>query len=613
MAQAASDPPRAASATAAAPLIEHLVSIHSAIVSGAGLDALLDAIASATRELLGDDIVGLRLIDETEPSQAILVASAGLPDAIGDYARSAVGVGAGGRAITENKIVRIDDYGGSPAGIKNFKSAGISRAMAAPLHERSTVVGSLTTGRLGAAAGRYRPGDEPILALLAGCASLALSNARFAQDAIDRAHSDSLTGLASRLMSEKHLIAELARAEADSTEVAVLAIGLDNFGAVNEALGRSCGDAALVAAAQRIATCTGPDDTVGRSGGDEFVAILHDCGAEAAERLASAMIRRLEEPFVLDENEVFLSASVGIAVAGGLGSDLMRDAEAALGHAKLSGRGRATHHDPSDSLRVRERISLEQRLAAAIREDELFLVHQPVVELPGGEIVACEALVRWRHPEGVLGPTEFIPVAEQGRLIYPLGRWVIAEACRALAEMRREQPQLCLHVNLSATQLTDPELIATIADSLAAAGLEPSSMLFELTETAFILDEAIVTTQLEAIKALGARTAVDDFGTGNASLRHLAQFPLDMLKIDRSFVARILTDPRQEAIARSITELGRGLGMVVVAEGVETRAQADFVTRLGCAQGQGFHFARPMEAGALTPMLRAGTVAAAPV
>ncbi|UJA19577.1 EAL domain-containing protein [Thermoleophilia bacterium SCSIO 60948] len=588
-------------------LAEHVAAIQSGIIAGGGLDDLLDRIAAATRELLGDDLVGLRLVDETDRDQAILVASSGLPDSITGYSRSPIGDGAGGQAITKNRLVRIDDYPSAVPGMESFKSAGVSRAMAAPLHERGEVVGSLTTGRIGESAGRYRDSDEAVLLVLAGCASLALSNARLAQDAIDRAHSDPLTGLASRLMAEKSLVAALAGAESEGGEVSVLAIGLDGFGDVNEALGRSCGDRALVAAAARIAACVPPEATTARFGGDVFVAILDGLAASSVDSLAAAMIARLEEPFELGDDEVLLSASIGIASGGELGVDLMRDAEAAMRRAKRRGKAQSHRHDPASLHRTRARLSLERRLSVAIRDDELFLVHQPVVTLADRAIPACEALIRWRDPErGVLGPDAFIDVAEQGRLIFPLGRWVIAEACSQLARMRELSPGLRLHVNLSAAQLSDPELDDAIAGGLARNGLEPASLIFELTETAFILDEDLVTGRLEELKALGVKTAVDDFGTGNASLRHLARFPLDILKIDRSFVARILTDERQRAIARSITSLGRDLGLIVVAEGVETAAQAEFVTELGCSQGQGYHFARPAELDQITPLLASG-------
>ena len=576
-------------------LLERLSRIQSSIVSRSELNEVLDAIVAGARDLLGDESVGLRLVDPEDPQTLVMVASAGIDQTIvRNNARSAMGEGAGGYAAAEGRLVVIEDYASNPKALPDFAADGIRAALAAPVREHGDVVGSLVvaTHRTGR---RYSQPEREMLLAFAEHASLALTDAKTVDDALHQALHDSLTGLPNRALLHDRLEQAKERAARTGGSLAALFIDLDEFKTVNDSLGHAAGDELLVEAANRLLGCVRLSDTAARFGGDEFVVLLEDAEPFQVARVAARILQELERPFEVRGRELLIGASVGIALSGLDDDDLLRNADLALYRAKSTGKGRSQLYEPDMHTAVVERLELESALAKALRAEELDLHYQPVLELESDRLIGMEALVRWRHPDrGLLLPGEFVPLAEDGRLMVPLGRWVLQTACSQIAAWDDgADPRVGLSVNVSLAQLNHDGLYDDIADALARSGMSPERLVLELTETALLSDAGGTARRLNKIKRLGVRLAVDDFGTGNASLRHLARFPIDVLKIDRSFVAEIVDDQRQAAIVRSIVDLGRDLGMEVVAEGIETAEQERELVALGCRLGQGFHLARP--------------------
>jgi diguanylate cyclase (GGDEF)-like protein len=413
---------------------------------------------------------------------------------------------------------------------------------------------------------------------------------------------DPLTGLANRPLFMERLRAAIARLARQSRPLAILVMDLDRFKWVNDSLGHDAGDELLVATARRIERAVRPADLVARFGGDEFVVLCEDVDDDRNALLVAERVQgALSVDFSVTGTQVRVSASVGIVTSrepAAKAEDLLRDADVAMYRAKELGKGGCEPFDTAMRNAVQDRLLAEQDLRRAIAEDELLVYYQPLVDLSDGHSVGAEALVRWRHASGeVVGPAQFIALAEETGLIRPIGDFVTRTACEQLARWnthaRPGQEELSLHVNLSARQLIDRGLVGRIARFLAAAGANPSQLCLELTETAFLVDEATSLARLKALKTLGVRLCVDDFGTGYSSLSHLTKFPIDVVKIDRSFTEGLALRAQDTAVVESVIALGQALGLVVVAEGVETHAQADLLSALGCHQAQGYLFGRP--------------------
>ena len=409
------------------------------------------------------------------------------------------------------------------------------------------------------------------------------------------AYHDTLTGLPNRGVFTEHLARNVEGARGAGEPLAVLCIGLDGFKAINDLHGHASGDELLAAVAHRLRTVVRGNELVARLGGDEF-AVVQQGGAQPAYAglLSERIIAALAEPFPVGAGQARISASIGIAVFptdAASPSDLVKNADMALSRAKAAGRGLARFYEAAMDEALRQRRQLEADLRIAIGRAEMEVHYQPLADLGSGRILGFEALVRWTHPQlGRISPGVFIRLAEETGLILELGEWVLREAC---AEAARWNPPLKLAVNLSPLQFTHNDLVGMVERVLAETGLEPSRLDLEITEGLLIEDAAGALATLQRLKALGVRISMDDFGTGYSSLSYFRMFPFDKVKIDRSFVQDMIDNPQARAIVRSVIGLGRGLGVPVLAEGVETSEQLEALRAEGCDQVQGYLISRP--------------------
>ncbi len=414
---------------------------------------------------------------------------------------------------------------------------------------------------------------------------------------------DSLTGLPNRLAFAQaidHAIVE----DAGQGRFAVLVVDLTRFSRINESMGSVAGDELIVTVARRMLSTLRSGDMLARTGGDEFGILFRMAGGmDEAQVAARRLQATMTAPFRLSELEIRIECAIGCALTNDLvggAADLVRNAQLALKRAKQS--GRIEIYRPGEVTAARRRLSLETELRRAIENDDLTLAFQPLIDLASGHVSSFEALARWEHPErGSISPVEFIPVAEESGLIVPLGRWALDAATRTLADWdRRAGRPLDTHVavNLSAIQLARDDVVAAVEGALARSGVNGDRLTLELTESAIIADPKGATHTLQGLKDLAATIAMDDFGTGYSSLAYLQKLPIDVLKIDRSFVSGMLADRDSVAIVRAVLSLAEALGMETTAEGVETAELAQTLAALGCTTGQGYYFARPLTADA---------------
>src|SRR4051812_4067990 len=591
-------------------LLERLSQLQRGIVDRLPVHEVLEAAVEGACELLECRVGVLWISDPDDPDHAGAIAVMGDEEDLGGWhRRKRTGAGLGGRAMRERTLVVADAVTGigSAAECADFPIATPAPAMATPVYERGHVVGSLGVAS-GEPGREYGHRDQQVLLSLAEHASLALNHARAVEEAMHEALHDSLTGLPNRSLFLDRMRHALARAEREAEPVAVLFCDLDAFKTVNDSLGHRTGDRLLVLVAERLAERLRPGDTIARLGGDEFAVLLeelHEPGdaARAAQRLLDA----LEPPFELREREFYVSASIGIAAGNEDAETLLRDADLAMYRAKSRGKGRYAVYEPSMHTAIVDRLELEFDLKRAIEHEELVVVYQPIFSLVSGAVTGVEALVRWRHPSrGIVMPESFIPLAEESGLIGELGRWVLRTACHQGALWRAKypgHPGLAIGVNISGAQLREPGLVQEVSDALAESQLEATGLTLEITETALMesFDDAI--EEIDALKALGVDLAIDDFGTGYSSLRYLRRLPLDVMKIEKSFVDGIGRPDEEPALLRAIVDLANIFGLRVVAEGIERPEQRARLLELGCELGQGHLLAEPLDAAAADALL----------
>jgi diguanylate cyclase (GGDEF)-like protein len=571
-------------------LLEHLSGIQRAIARRAPLARVLHLITAGAHGMLGQDGVALWLLDGDEPDTLVMASEMGLPKQVERrLGRATLGeAGTMGRALADDRL----STGAEPGEV----------SMAAPVHDSGTVVGVLAVAAYGSDR-QYEKRDQDILHAFAEHASLAVTDAKTFQ-ALNKASHDQVTGLVSRSPFMEQLQRGLSVAGRAGDRLGLLFVDLDGFKLVNDSLGHAAGDAVLAEVGARLRACVRGTDVVARLGGDEFAVLL--AGFETDDDVIAVAERVLDHvgrPFDLTGQDVFIGASVGVTFSSPASPDadaLVRDADLAMYHAKRTGKNRYEVFRPEMQEAFEKTVNLATDLRRALERDEFVVHYQPICRLADGELIGLEALVRWRHPtRGLVAPQEFIPAAEETELIIPIGRWVLREACRATSAWNQRRalaglPELVVHVNVSTRQLRD-DAADMVADVLSETGLAASNLVLEITESHPALDLARVCHQLHRFKKLGVGLAIDDFGTGYSSLLALRQFPIDTIKIDKSFIDDLDGYDDRADLARAIVQLGQAVRRDVIAEGIESESQRLALLDFGCRLGQGYLFAKPLD------------------
>jgi diguanylate cyclase (GGDEF)-like protein len=582
-----------------------LLELSTSLAEIVGTEEMAAKVASAVPDVIDCDRAAVFLDDVdwqgAGSGEVRLVASLGYPDDAVATLRT--------HSYNQAQPDAVSEYGIERSLVSEF---GTMATVGAPITSAGQVIGSIVAG---VTSDPERLVVTPRLAErlkgLAAQASIAISNARMVDQIRFQALHDPLTGLPNRGLILDRIEQMLARARRTNVATAALFIDLDGFKGVNDTLGHAVGDQLLRAVTARLALTMRESDSVGRLGGDEFIVLVDGATMDAGpELVAERLLAVLRAPFELEGSSngpLTLTASIGIAV--GLrpsATELLRDADIALYEAKTAGKDRFVVFRPEMHTVVQDRLLLEMDLRDALTSGQYFLAYQPIFNLRSGETTGVEALLRWRHPDrGVVQPDDFIPVLEESGMIVDVGRWVLQEACRQGAYWHARGHRLDVSVNVSARQLETDRLIEDVSGALQASGFDARSLIVEITETAIMRNVATVVTRLVALKDTGVRIAIDDFGTGYSSLAYLQQFPVDTLKIDRSFISTMADSPESGALIRTLVQLGKTLGLETLAEGIEESAQYSQLERDNCDSGQGYLYARPLDADAVEAFLTA--------
>jgi diguanylate cyclase (GGDEF)-like protein len=585
-------------------------------LGGADTDALQAEAVRMVARTLQVEVAALMKVSEDGDS-FLIVAATGMGDGAVGNARVPTGYGsqAGYTLATGSPTVVADwkaedRFEKSPVLQELGAQSGITVLVKAKGHPYGVLGVQKTSVR------EFTPQDVSFMQAIANIIANAIERRTVEEKTRHEALHDPLTTLPNRNLFLDRLGHALAQARRRQASVAVLFLDLDQFKLVNDSLGHAAGDELLAAVAPRLEQAVRPSDTVARFGGDEFAVLTEDVNSERdAIRIAERISESLTHAFVLRNREHFVSASIGISIGGGGESPdaMIRDADAALYRAKDRGRGGYEIFDEAMRSRVIDHMQTENDLRKALQRGELELHYQPIIDLTDGSIVMLEALLRWRHPRrGLIPPAGFIPVAEESRLILPMGRWVLEQASSAAAAWQRanpDAPPVGVSVNLSARELADPQLLRSIESAIELSGIDPFTLRLELTESTLFEEADDPVASLRNLQNLGVRLVLDDFGTGFSSLGYLRRLPLSAIKLDRAFVEHLTTGSDDAAIVRAVTQMAGTLGLDVCAEGIETPEQLAAIRELGCSHAQGFHFSRPVPESDI-PDLLAGAVPA---
>jgi len=589
--------------------LDQMVEIDRLILSAMNVDAIAAPILERIGDLYSSDYVALLLM-ETASAQSITFFSSDRGE--GHWTRRELDVFSQEdverlRRCDETSPVILDVD--SPYYLKPLVEAGMVQAITLPLWIHQELAGLLILGHRGSAA---RESENLAYARqLADQAAVALANVRRVEENRILAYYDSLTGLPNRLLFMEHLRQALRRAHRDGHRVAICLMDLDEFKQINDTLGHNAGDQLLKIVAQRL-TEKLRSGTVARIGGDEFAFCLTNfSGVDSPARIAQGLLSEVTRPYTIRNQEVFVTASVGIAIYPADGSVLetiVKNADAAMFHAKRQGRNNYQFYTPSMNAMAIQRLAMENALRKSIELNQLRVFYQPVVDVQTREILGAEALLRWVHPEfGIVSPVEFIPLAEESGLIIEIGQWVLREACaQARAWHDAGHRLFSMSVNVSSRQFKDGSFLGTVQRALLDTGLSPHNLTLELTES-LLLDVEAVTITLGRLRGLGVKIAIDDFGTGFSSLGYLKHFPLDTLKIDQVFTRSLATSADDAAITGAIITLGHSLKLQVVVEGVETEQQLARLRQIDCDTAQGFLFSEPVPADGFEKLLLEGS------
>jgi diguanylate cyclase (GGDEF)-like protein/PAS domain S-box-containing protein len=581
-----------------------------------GADLAREALAVAV-DLVGVEFGGVLELDH-ERNHFDFLAAHGLPEAAVEGGLAFDLDTQAGYAITHGQMI-ISDWATETRcrPTEPVRHSAARSGMSVLIESRSGAFGVFGVHSIHAR--EYSRIDVDFVQTLANVLGDAFERQRTEDHIRHRALHDPLTGLPNRILFMDRLGQGLSRMRRRDSRAAILVLDLDRFKLVNESLGHEVGDELLAAVALRVAQTVRASDTVARFGADEFGILLEEIlGEHDAVDMAQRIAGEFTRPFVLGGNEHFVTTSIGIALAfgGERPEDVIRDADAAMHRAKERGRARYELFDERLRGQAISRLRVENDLRRALERDELTLDYQPIITLPDREIAGVEALLRWDHPtRGRVPPLEFIPIAEENGLIEPIGRWVLERACRQAADWYAQRPDarpISVAVNLSALQFENASLPETVAATLRASGLDPGLLALEITESVMMGRGKEIADALSALKQIGVRLILDDFGTGYSSLAYLSRLPLDVLKVDRSFVSGLGRDGRDTAITEAIVAMSHALSLRVVGEGAETETQTSELARLGCDLVQGFHFSRPVPAPAITKMLLCGPSWATP-
>ena len=591
-----------------------------------GVDEGVREMLEAARRLLHADVAWIGLLPKS-PSGQTMAAWADERGVSALTARTLTPLQLAGMETAKESEGGLLVAPGRPRGLDEmFRELGLRRGMLTPLRGENGVVGVLLVGDRDDDRGVFTAEHLRVLEAYASHAGVLIENDRLERSLEEvtalkeqlrhQAFHDALTGLPNRVLFAEHVMRATSR-QAGGTP-AVLFLDLDDFTTINDSLGHEAGDELLVAVAGRVKNAVRTCDVPARLGGDEFAVLAPTTQPDDAEAIAGRLVRSLDEPFFVGGREISVHASIGIAFGeqGATADELLRSAYVAMYSAKQNGKRRFVVYEPQMHARVRHRQELVTALERAVERGEIDVHYQPIVQLDGNQLVAVEALARWTRPGyGLLGPSTFLPIADEIGLMVEIGRLVLRESCRQAVSWQRNFPGhggLRVNVNLAPSELHDPDLVREVEQILEDTGLDPSLLVLELTESGVMRSPEQARRTMTTLRELGVSLALDDFGTGHSSLAHLREFPLDQLKIAQAFVDGLPHGHVDAVFVETIVRLAASLGLTAVAEGIESREQAACVKKLGCALGQGYYFGEPLGTMGVSTYLGAVMLPAVP-